>query len=72
MVDDISVNTLVAVIKTHYNGRIFLTKRRAQCYGGASTMRGAKTGVTKKLSDEERRVVYYGVSYFDQYLDCIH
>ena len=33
-------------------------KCRGQCYDGASTMRGAKSGVSKQITDEEPRVVF--------------
>ena len=59
MVDDIRANTVVAVIKdTLLRINLSLTKCGAQCYDGASTMSGAKTGVAKQLSDEERRAIY--------------
>ena len=59
MVDDIRANTVVAVIKdTLLRISLSLTKCGAQCYDGASTMSGAKTGVAKQLSDEERRAIY--------------
>lgn len=35
-----------------------LSRCRGQCYDGVSTMRGARNGVAKQLSDEESRAVY--------------
>lgn len=35
-----------------------LSKVRGQCYNGASAMSGAKSGVAKRIQDEEPRAVY--------------
>ncbi len=35
-----------------------LSKARGQCYDGASNMSGAKSGVAKRIQDEEKRAVY--------------
>ena len=37
---------------------VSLSRCRGQCFDGASTMRGARNGVAKQLSDEESRAVY--------------
>ena len=37
---------------------VSMSKLRGQCYHGASTMRGAKSGVVKRILDEEPRAVY--------------
>ena len=37
---------------------IALNKIRDQCYDGASSMSGAKSGVAKRLLDEEPRAIY--------------
>ena len=35
-----------------------MSKLRGQCYDGASTMRGARSGVAKRILDEEPKAVY--------------
>ena len=35
-----------------------LSKLRGQCYDGAASMKGARTGVAKQISDEEPRAIY--------------
>ena len=35
-----------------------LSKLRGQCYDGASAMSGAKSGVAKKIQEEEPRAIY--------------
>jgi len=35
-----------------------ISKLRGQCYDGAATMRGIRSGVTKRILDEEPRAVY--------------
>ena len=58
-VGDICTSTIVAVIKdTLVRMYLSLSKCRGQCYDGASTMKGAKTGVAKQLCDEEKRAIY--------------
>ena len=62
----IDAATLTSVIKdamTRLN--LPIAKLRGQCYDGCSTMSGLKTGVAKRISDEEPRAVfthYYGHS----------
>ena len=40
------------------NPRAPLNKMRGQCYDGASSMSGAKTGVAKQISDIESRAIF--------------
>ena len=55
-VDDISVNTLVAVIKDALlRMNLTLSKVRGQCYDGVA---GARSGVAKQIVDEEPRAIY--------------
>lgn len=59
MVDSIDAATLTEVIKDCLLRMNFsLNNCRGQCYDGASNMSGAKSGVAKRISDEERRAVY--------------
>ena len=37
---------------------VSITKLRGQCYDGAAAMRGIRSGVAKRILDEEPRVVY--------------
>ena len=58
-VDAIDTATLFSVIKdvlTRMN--IPLNKVRGQCYDGASSMSGAKSGVAKRLLEEEPRAIF--------------
>ena len=59
MVDSIDATTLTGVIKDCVLQMIFsLNNCRGQCYDGASNMSGAKSGMAKQISDEEKRAVY--------------
>ena len=50
---------LVSIIKdTLVRLNLSLTKLRGQCYDGASSMRGARTGVAKQLQEIEPRAIY--------------
>lgn len=58
-VDNISANTLVAVIKDALlRMNLTLNKVRGQCYDGAANMAGVRSGVAKQIIDEEPRAVY--------------
>ena len=58
-VPSIDAATLVSVAKdTFQRLNLSLSKLRGQCYDGASSMSGAKSGVAKRISDEEPRAVY--------------
>ena len=35
-----------------------MSRCRGQCYDGASTMKGPRSGVAKQLLDEEPRAIY--------------
>lgn len=53
------VPTLAAVIKeimTRLNQS--MSKLRGQCYDGCSTMSGARSGVAKRITDEEPRALF--------------
>ena len=55
----IDASTLVAVIKDIYlRMNISLHKLRGQCYDGAATMTGLKSGVAKQIQVNEPRAVY--------------
>ena len=59
MVDSIDASTLVAVTKDallRFN--LSLKRVRGQCYDGAASMAGAKTGVATQLMAEEPKAVY--------------
>ncbi|SMN02628.1 hypothetical protein SPONN_1502 [uncultured Candidatus Thioglobus sp.] len=58
-VDTINASTLFSVIKdTFIRLNLPMTKLRGQCYDGCSTMSGCKTGVAKRVRDEEPRAVF--------------
>ncbi len=58
-IDNISAATLVYVIKdTLLRINLFLARARGQCYDWAANMSGAKSGVAKRLSDEEPRAFF--------------
>ena len=59
MVDSIDADTLVKVIKYVLQClNLSLNKMRGQCYDGAATMSGAKSGVATRLLAEEPRALY--------------
>ena len=59
MVDSIDATTLKGVIKDCVLRMKFSLKNcRGQCYDEASNMSGAKSGVAKQISEEEKRAVY--------------
>ena len=59
VVASIDANTLVSVIKdVLLRLNLSLNKVRGQCYDGAATMAGLRTGVAKQLSQDEPRAVY--------------
>ena len=58
-VPSIDAVTLTAVAKDALvRMNLSVSKLRGQCYDGASTMRGARSGVAKRILDEEPRAVY--------------
>ena len=58
-IDNISAATLVHVIKdTLLRMNLSLARTRGQCHDWATNMSGAKSGVAKRLSDEEPRAVF--------------
>ena len=58
-IDDISANTIVATIKDALvRMNLALSRCRGQCYDGASTMSGTRSGVATQLRDEENRAVF--------------
>ena len=58
-VDSIGAESLTAVIKdTMIRLNLSMSRLRGQCYDGCSTMSGARTGVAKRIADEEPRAVY--------------
>ena len=58
-VENIQTDTIVAVIKDALiRLNLTLSKCRGQCYDGASTMKGAKSGVATQLLKDEPRAVY--------------
>ena len=58
-VPSIDADTLTRVIKdTLMRLNLSLTRVRGQCYDGASTMSGAKSGVAKRIQELESRAVY--------------
>ena len=58
-VPSIDVATLTAVAKDALvRMNLSMSKLRGQCYDGASTMRGARSGIAKRILDEEPRAVY--------------
>lgn len=55
-VPSIHASTLVSVMKDALcRMNITISKVRGQCYDGASTMQGARSGVAKQIMDEEPR-----------------
>jgi hypothetical protein len=59
MVESIDANTLVSVIKDVLQRlNLSLSKARGQCYDGAATMAGLRSGVAKQLSQDEPRAIY--------------
>lgn len=59
MVPSIDSDTLVSVIRDCLvRMNLTIANCRGQCYDGASSMSGAKTGVAKQISDKEKRAVY--------------
>ena len=58
-VDSIRAECLTSVIKdSMFRLNLPISKLRGQCYDGCSTMSGAKTGVAKRIADEEPRAVF--------------
>lgn len=58
-IDDTSANTIVATIKDALvRMNLALSRCRGQCYDGAATMMGTRSGVAKQLSDEENCAVF--------------
>ena len=58
-VDQIDAGTLVHVIKdTLLRLNLSLTRIKGQCYDGAASMAGIRSGVAKQLLDEEPRAIY--------------
>lgn len=58
-VPSIDAHTLTTVAKdTLVRMNLPLSKLRGQCYDGASTMRGARSGVATRICEEEPRAVY--------------
>ena len=58
-IDDISAATITHVIKDALvRLNLTLSKCRGQCYGGASNISGPRSGVAKRLKDEEHRALY--------------
>ena len=58
-VASIGADSLTAVIKdTMIWLNLSMSKVHGQCYDGCSTMSGARTGVAKRIMDEEPRAVF--------------
>ena len=58
-VSKIDASTLFTVIKdVMIRFNLPLSKLRGQCYNGCSTMSGSKSGVAKRIMDEEPRAVF--------------
>lgn len=58
-VDSIAASTLVQVIKdVLLRMNLSLDKARGQCYDGAAAMAGCRSGIAKRISDEEPRAVF--------------
>ena len=58
-VASIGADSLTAVIKdTMIRLNLSMSKVCGQCYDGCSTMSGARTGVAKRIMDEEPRAVF--------------
>jgi hypothetical protein len=59
VVDKIDAQTLVAVIKdVLHRLNISVVKLRGQCYDGAASMAGSRSGVAKMILNEEPRALY--------------
>ena len=59
VIDNISAATIVQAIRDALvRMNLRLSKCRGQCYDSASNMSGPKSGVAKKLRDEEPRALY--------------
>ena len=57
--DNIEANTIVSAIKDVLQRlHLPMSKCRGQCYDGASTMKGPRSGVAKQLLEEESRAIY--------------
>ena len=57
--DNIEANTIVSAIKDVLQRlHLPISRCRGQCYDGASTMKGPRSGVAKQLVDEEPRAIY--------------
>ena len=57
--DNIKANTIVSAIKDVLQRlHLPMSRCRGQCYDGASTMKGPRSGVAKQLLDEEPRAIY--------------
>ena len=57
--DNIKAGTIVAVIRDFFvRLNLHMNKCRRQCYDGASTTKGAKSGVPTQLLKHEPRAVY--------------
>ena len=58
-VDSMDAATLTSVIKdTFIRMNLSISRLRGQCYNGASTMSGAKSGIAKQICDLEPRAVF--------------
>ena len=58
-VASIAASSLVAVIKdTLLRLNLTLAKARGQCYDGASNMSGVRSGVAKKIQDEQPQAFF--------------
>ena len=58
-VDSIAASTLTQVIKdVLLRMNLSLDKARGQCYDGAAAMAGCRSGVAKRILDEEPRAIY--------------
>ena len=59
LLENIAANTIVSAIRDVLKRlNLSMNKCRGQCYDGASTMRGPKSGVAKQLLDDEPRAVF--------------
>lgn len=59
MVESINADTLVTVIRDILcRLNLTMSKIRGQCYDGAATMSGCRSGVATRLCQEEPRAVY--------------
>ena len=58
-VNSIAAEALTAVVKDILiRMNISINKLRGQCYDGCSTMSGKRSGVAKRISDEEQRAIF--------------